>query len=260
MNLDLFASPKPADPQEYLNAFAAWQKAHTKDGTMREESSAEVYAHMWAAFSTWCVSKELGMDKIAAADLQAYLAARGGTDELSARYAWRLLHLIDRVLAHRSRQQQLPVNKSVAAVLEARPDIRFANAAKTDPLPDYLEAGAARRLVAFLSSARPGRSSPGLQWQTVRNRTAVALMLGAGLTPSDVRGLDLESVIVAGGRVKDVPWKLRLPGNGNSPGRETPVAAWAGQLLRYWLEVRLSAGVQGNMAFPRPERASLGAR
>ena len=32
--------------------------------------------------------------------------------------------------------------------------------------------------------------------------------------------------------------------------RETPVAPWAGQLLRYWLDVRAEQGVPGSMVFP----------
>ena len=54
----------------------------------------------------------------------------------------------------------------------------------------------------------------------------------------------------AGGTTKNTPWKLRVAGDGNAPSRETPIAAWAGQLLRYWLDVRLAQGIPGSMVFP----------
>lgn len=42
---------------------------------------------------------------------------------------------------------------------------------------------------------------------------------------------------------KDVPWKLKVPGNGNRRARETPVAPWAGQLLRQWITTRAEIGL-----------------
>lgn len=75
-------------------------------------------------------------------------------------------------------------------------------------------------------------------------------MLGAGITLGEVRALKLDDVAADGGRTKDVPWKLRVAGNGNAPAREAPVAPWAGQLLRYWLEVRTEQGIPGSMLFP----------
>ena len=62
--------------------------------------------------------------------------------------------------------------------------------------------------------------------------------------------LKLADVVVHGGRSKDVPWKMRVAGNGNAPARETPLAPWAGRLLRYWLEVRREQGIPGAMLFP----------
>ena len=60
----------------------------------------------------------------------------------------------------------------------------------------------------------------------------------------------MPDVVIDGGTTKSVPWKPRVAGNGNSPARETPVAPWAGQLLRYWLDVRVEHGVPRVMAFP----------
>ena len=37
-------------------------------------------------------------------------------------------------------------------------------------------------------------------------------MLGAGVTSGEVRALELDDVVVSGGRGKDIPWKLRVKG------------------------------------------------
>ena len=44
-------------------------------------------------------------------------------------------------------------------------------------------------------------------------------MLGAGVTPGEVRGLELEDAVTTGGRGNNVPWKLQVKGNGNAPAR-----------------------------------------
>ena len=86
-----------------------------------------------------------------------------------------------------------------------RPDIRYANAPGTEPLPEFLPASEAKRLVTFLSAVMPGRATAGQPWQEVRNRASVGLMLGAGLTPDEVRALELADVVVDGGTTKPVP-------------------------------------------------------
>ena len=250
MNLDLFANADVASPAEYLEAFSAWLATSEHAGLLQRESSAEVYEHMWSALTAWGVGNGLRLSEIDASDLEAYLGSRGGSSELSARYACRLLRLVDRILSHHARAHDLPPNPAATALMAYRPDIRFSHSHDMDPLPGFLPASEAKRLVTFLSAVRPGRGTAGQPWQEVRNRASVGLMLGAGLTPGEVRALDLAAVVGEGGAAKGVPWKLRVAGNGNGPARETPVAAWAGQLLRYWLDVRAEQGVPGVMLFP----------
>ena len=249
---DLFAadeSPTAAGPSAYNAAFAAWLADANGRAQMRE-SSTDVYEHMWSAWTAWAVGKGVRFENIMAADLEAYLLSRGGSDDLSPRYAWRLLRLVDRVLSSHARAHALVGNTAAADLMAARPDIRFANAHKAEELPDYLPAGQARQLVAYLSVVRPGRATAAQAWQEIRDRSSVALMLGAGLTPGEVRGLKTTDAVTEGGRSRDVPWKLRIDGNGNAPARETPVSHWAGQLLRYWLKVRAEQNIPGLMMFP----------
>jgi integrase len=250
MNLDLFADTSLASPAQYQEAFTDWLRQAEKLQGLSRESSVDVYQHMWSALAAWAVGNGLRLVDLTAGDLSDYLASRGGADELSARYAWRLMRLVERVLGHYCRVHDLPPNSAATQLLEARPDIRYANASESDPLPEFLPASEAKLLVTYLSAVRPGRAAAGQQWQEVRNRASVGLMLGAGITPGEVRALELKDVVVVGGTTKNVPWKLRIAGNGNAPARETPLAPWAGQLLRYWLDVREGQGIPGSMLFP----------
>lgn len=250
INLDLFAEAPGSNLPAYRESMDAWLAEVGRAGRLQRESSIDVYEHMWTAMATWAVGNSLAVDALTADDLDTYLATRGGADELSDRYAWRLLRLVDRVLQHRARHHGTEQNHAAAQALARRPELRFANAHDKDPLPAFLPAAEAKMLVTYLSAVRPGRTATKQPWQDVRNRAAVGLMLGAGVTPGEVRALELEDVAINGGRGKNIPWKLQIKGNGNSPARETPVAPWAGQLLRYWLDIRAEQQVPGSMLFP----------
>ena len=257
MNLDLFADDQTSLIGAYQDAMQAWLKAAGQAGQLQRKSSAAVYDHMWFAFTTWAVGKGIAMATLSASDLDAYLQSRGGANELTDRYAWRLLRLVDRVQVHHAGVHDLVPNRAAAELLAATPRLRYANNSDTKPLPEFLAASEAKRVVTYLSAVRPRKAESGHEsgqvWQEVRNRAAVGLNLGAGLTPGEVRALELDDVVVAGGAggtSQGVPWKLSVTGNGNSPARETPVAPWAGQLLRFWLEVRTEQGIPGTMMFP----------
>ena len=251
LNLDLFHDHSGrASLEQYELALRDWLAARRSDGQLRQESSVEVYEHMWAALAQWAVGQGVAIDDLAAEDLQRYLNSRGGSDELSNRYAARLLSLIDRVLMHRAHKTQTPPNTAVKDLLARRADLRFANSGERDGLPEFLHASQAKQLVTFLSAVRPGRTGSPQSWQEVRNRASVGLMLGSGITPGEVRALTLDDVYRDGGRSRGLPWKLRVPGNGNSASRETPIAPWAGHLLAYWLSVRAEQSIPGKMLFP----------
>lgn len=245
----------------FADAFAAWLGDQRGTGTLRRPGATEVYQAMWESFSAWCLgqSPRVSLQSLSLHDLQAYQAARFGRKasdlSLSPRYVLRLMRLIDRVLRHHAAHNDSLPNTAAADWVAAHPEIRYADAEREDPLPEYLSVGEARQLIAYLSSARPrpGRSRDALAtmtWQEVRNRASVALQLGAGLTPGDVRALTLDSPVVHGSRVQGRPWKLQVPGNGTSLPRETPVAPWAAELLQYWLEVRREARVADSFLFP----------
>jgi len=257
---DLFDTPDAPLPG-WMAAFEAWLADSHARGHLPQRSSQQAYREIWTVLVKWAVAEQppVTLDTLGAADLQAFLRSRTGAGavdaELSPRYVWRLLHLVDRVLAHHARRHGLAPSGAARAVLESRPEWRYANAALNDTLPEHLSALQARRLVDHLSGFRPrpgrsGRTTPANDWQSLRNVAAVALQLGAGLTPGEVRTMRLEHVVVDGGRRPGQPWKLVVPADGSTPARETPLAGWSAQVLQHWLQVRAQAGIAGAQLFP----------
>jgi len=254
-----YGEPTPAQALRF--AFEAWLADQQALGSLRQPSSIQVYRDMWGGFMAWCLgcSPPVTLASLDTQDLKTFQGARFGMkspdQSLSPRHALRLLRLIDRVLRHHAARTGEALNTAAADWIAAQPRIRYAEAAEADPLPEFLSAAEARHLIGFLSSARP-RNSAGrdaqqaFSWQQIRNCTSVALQLGSGLTPADVRALSLQSVTIQGGKVRDRPWKLAVPGNGNSPAHEAPIAPWAGDLLQHWLQVRAEAGIAGGYLFP----------
>lgn len=247
-----------------MQAFERWLDNQRALGLLRERASVQVYRDMWGGFVGWCSAQRprVTIDNLNAVDLHAFQAARYGMKSsdlsLSPRHALRLMRLIDRVLKHHAGTSEQQPNRAAERWLSDNPHVRYAEAASADPLPDYLSVSEAKSLINFLSAARPRPAltdaerdaQSTMTWQDVRNRVSVALQLGAGLTPGDVRGLSLTSPTSTGGKVRARPWKLAVPGNGNSPAHETPVAPWAGELLAHWLQVRAQAGIPGEHLFP----------
>lgn len=260
-SLCLFDDAPHAKAPVMQAAFDAWLTDARAGAALRQEGSIALYRRMWDVFVQWCLGQNpaVGLDTLRQDDLQAFQAARFGLKSpdlsLTPRYTLRLMRLIDRVLRHHAAQDDSLPNTAAADWIAAHPEVRYADAAHADPLAEYLDVTEARTLITYLSAARPrpGTNSAALTamaWQELRNRSSVALQLGAGLTPGDVRNLTLEAPVHDGGRVRQRPWKLRVPGDGNSRPRETPVAPWAAELLQHWLQVRAAAGIQGPYLFP----------
>ena len=250
---DLFDEATVPTLQTYLDAFESWLVVREQFGSIREASSVAVYRSMWSALSAWCVSRGLHLDDLKPAHFEAYLQSRAGSDDLSARYSWRLLMLADAVQSHRARTFAMPRNRSAHELLMSTPEWRFANAADKTPLPDHLSAAEARHLVVWLldpANEADAAGAPAHTWQALRNRAAVALQLGAGLKPGDIRAATVDGVVCEGARVAGLPWKIRLPQHGSIPAREAPIAPWAARLLRTWLDTRCALQVAGTALFP----------
>ena len=242
--------------QAYEGAFTAWLQARRDSGQIRRESSADLYQDIWGSFSAWCAGQNppVALASLNRTHLLAFQGSRTGVKNaaLSARHALRVLRLIDQVVQHWSAANVQCPSTAAQEAIELQPIIRYAESGLDTRLPHALDPREARRLIIFLSRARPRLDScaVSLDWHVLRNRVAVALQLGAGLGPSDIRFLTLGSPITAGGPVKDRPWKLEVPSDGTAPAHETPVARWAAELLKHWLSIRSEQAIEGNWLFP----------
>lgn len=217
---------------------------------------------MWHAFAAFCATRALDLDDVRPTDIEAFFHGRSAgkgnekfrsprrSPDLSLRYCWRMLTLIDRMMRFVAQEENRPANTAAQQLLQ-QPAYRYANASHTDPLPEYYTEAQAERLIAYLTAISHADTFSGpVSWKEARDRTAVALMLGGGLSPGDVRALVLRGVVSEGGREAALPWKLALPGNGNSPARETPLAQWAGRQLAFWMTVRTQQGIAGELVLP----------
>ncbi len=254
---DLFETPVgQGSLAEFMAAFESWLAQAQMAQRVRRQSSRDVYEDIWQAFVRWCLSQApvVGLDHITESHLEQFLLSRKGSGqvgELTDRYARRVLDLVDQVLTHRAVVLGAVHNDAAKRLIRATPRLRTANL-QAAPLPDYLPADEARQLVQYLGEAIPKGAAECATargpWQELRNRTAVALHLGAGVTPGEVRALALDAPIVDGARRTGVPWKLVVPADGQRAQREAPVAPWAGALLRHWLAVRETIGFASDPA------------
>ncbi len=239
----------------YAQAFGAWRATMRAKGDITSEQGWAVYEDMWVAFARQCTrpGQVVPIEDLRLDNLERFIRTRGSRagDLPTPRYVWRLLHLIDRVLTHAALARRASPPTVAMDLLGTRREWRYAQARRHDVI-DYLAPGPARRLVDHLSRvrARPGRATPATPWQQVRNCTALALQLGAGLTPGEVRALTLACAVEfashpeAGGR------RLHVPAGTHAPARKVPVAPWAAQLLRHWLRRRQDLAIPGEWLLP----------
>lgn len=259
---DLFSDQTPGYI-EYLQAFEAWLDDLDRAGRIRTTSSRALYRDMWLSFAAWATGHNpaLRLDNLTAEHLESFTATRRarpnrhdpeGPAETSARYRLRLLRLIDRVLEHRNRARRAAPGEpnAAAALIESDDTVHYADVHPARL--DYLRADEAKRLVLFLSQARPrGRAAaPAQKWQELRDRASVALQLGGGLTPGEIRAARTEHLQIGGGVAQRAAWKIYVPASPSTPDRDAPIAPWAGQLLNHWCEVRASFGIPGSWLFP----------
>jgi hypothetical protein len=139
-------------------------------------------------------------------DLRLFLATAGTGEgevakprtrkgDLSDRYAWRMLHLVDRVLSFGLSKSGEHATTAARELMQEEP-FRYANAGDRDPVAEVLADADARRLIGHVTAIRSQELDVSFSWKEARDRTAVALMLGAGLSPGDLRALEMTGVTI----------------------------------------------------------------
>lgn len=222
-------------------AWALWQQRARARALLRKATSEEVYASVWRALALWSCGRGLAPQSLRASDLAAFLADRASAHGLTPRHAWRITRLVERVLLIYHQELGLPPSSAVGQLLEQRPDIRYANASRFDELPEAMPPREAARLAHYL--AQPFQQ--GEPWQAQRNRAAVALHLGAGLTPAELRALRLRDVLLQGTAAA-----VQLPAAGGQPARRLPLPPWARRAQSCWQQLRAELGIPGEQYLP----------
>lgn len=263
--------------------FEDWLAEEHRLGRLHRDSSQAVYRAMWGALSAWCLGQSPAIRRLADLGpdaLASYIRSReqGAQDgqSLTPRYEWRLLSLVRRVQAWAASVP--PTHTAAEALLTQRPHVRLANLQRSGEHADYLLAHEVRALLrSFAVQHQLARLGQLVRWQDLRNVTAAALQLGAGLGPGDVRALtcrDVEPLRTARQLTTPVhaAWPdrapgatlprraardyrptghwVRVPANGNAPTHESPLADWAARLLQAWLQVRRQLEIPGDWLLP----------
>ena len=250
--------PQLAQVSSATSVFDDWLVSSSGPIRGLSEDTESVQRAMWNAFEVWCQNHKISAATLTGGELHAYLLSREGlvpASELTPRYAWRLVTLVDRICNHMASVQGRGSNHAAAELLESLPDVKHANAESLEPVPQALTDAQDRMLVAYLESYVPNDPKAFLQlqskiaWQDLRNRVGVALQRGAGLTPLEIRTLTVDSVFVDPDPLKG-PWKVRAPATGSSPAHDAPLARWARPLMTYWLQWRRELKIAGDWLLP----------
>lgn len=230
------------------------------NGVLTQKTSLAVYHDMWNAFSRWYheENRSTTFTELTRTDLLSYIDLRGRIRQsdskglpLSPRYVHRLLDLVDRLLAYEAQLTDQEPNGVARELLLSRKAWREAFKGEA-VLPDYLNPSEAKKLILFLvaSCPRDAGESGHEDWRTLRVKASLALMLGAGVTPGEIRELSTNALVSDGGRRGDLVWKVRIPAIGSSRTREVPVPTWSGRLLAHWIRVRSHECLAGPYLFP----------
>ncbi len=258
MQLSLLAPETDVVSDEPMTAWV-----HSHSPALRQDSR-DRYQAIWRSFAAFANLHERTLASIDVAFLEGFLEEieprTGAGSDISPQYAWRVLDLIHKVMSHQAVQAQERPNTAAAQLL-GTDRFRYVNARHNEPLSEALEAAVAARLVRLLTvdAERIGLKPT---WKLERDRTALALMLGSGLTPAEVRTLRLSDLSLRAVRGAQMPWKIRVSGTAKTLAHDAPIAHWARRRLQRWLLTRDAFGLAHETVFPatmnRPEWTDVG--
>lgn len=252
--------------QEFETAFDAWLASESN--RIRRDTSREIYRSIWSSFardlppdvSVLDITSDMvasyletGASRLAKAEAHAGedQAVEGG-QKLSIRYQARVASLIERVMNHHAEATQAEVVGEPAVRVLMRKNPELANALKREtreePAMDLLSEEEHERVKRYLVQRGQDDLEPDavIKWSDVRDRTSMALQLGGGLSPSDVRELTMgKGTLTRSGL-------LFVPKNGKLFQRYTAVDRWAAELLEAWVQALRERGTPSGVDFVFP--------
>lgn len=248
--MDLQLTLLPADEQQTIdNMFENWL---LEQRPVIRHDSGQAYRSIWHSYAGFLLQFGYAPETIDASSLTLFIdeiEPRAGAGEtVSPRYAWRVIDLVDKVTRYAAKRAGTQPNQAAAALL-ASERFRYVNARDNEPLPQTLDATGGARLVKQLTN---NAELIGLRstWKLERDRTALALMLGSGITPLEVRSLTLSDIYFKTQRGKQSPWKIRVSATAKTVEHDAPIAHWARRCLLRWIEARNGLNLTHQDLFP----------
>ncbi len=260
--------------EEFRNAFEAWVISEASN--IKRETSREIYRTIWGSFAR-DLPTDVSISGITSEMVASYLVTGASklaseeskddtgiskirTEILSIRYQARVASLIEKVMDHHEKVTKTVIAGESAVRTLLRRTPALANALKRetreeptlDVLSDEEHAALKIRLIEDGKADITGNGA--IKWSAARDRTSMALQLGAGLSPSDVRELTMSDSTSKG---MDVNWNsgsrfLFVPKNGKLFKRHTLVDSWAGVLLDQWIHTLRDRESLNRVAFVFP--------
>jgi integrase len=241
---------------EFEKACEEW--IASEKGAIKLKSSHAVYRAIWNAFARF-VGPDVSLLDVTSGMVGAYLesrdaaaAARGNNEtgnqkdaaKLTLRYQARVARLIERIMEHHATTKGVSFEgmSPLEALMKANPALGAAltHDQNNEPALEYLSERDHQKLKDLLitSCAADLELREGREWSDMRDRASMALQLGAGLTPSDVREVTMEEIgrQKKGARGGDGSKRfIRVPKNGKIAERNVLVDAWAAKILDGWV-------------------------
>jgi len=243
--------------KEFEKAFEVWVASEANN--IKREASREIYRVIWSSFARG-LPPDVSMLEITSEMVAGYLVAGASnlateesgkdagflkvrTEALSIRYQARVASLIEKIMDHHVKVNEMEIegDSAVRALMRRTPALANAlkREAREEPALDLLTAQEHAALkTRLIEDGQADMTDDGsIKWSLARDRTSMALQLGAGLSPSDVRELTMGENASKG---PDSNWTsgsrfLFVPSNGKLFKRYTLVDPWAEKLMDQWI-------------------------
>lgn len=245
--VDLLGDHLSLSTPALLALFEDWvDQARTRQGFKLRDSSIEQYAEGWRAWVEFSTKHHLDSLNPSTCELRQFVSHREQTTHLGGlgeRHTWRLLRLIERVLAFHAERCDRPACEAVRQLLQSDLELKWANARNKTPPPEFLSDQQFEDLTQRFSSLITALPYAKGAWNVVRNHLAVALHLGAGLSNTELLGLRWKDVSESQIAADQTLRRLWIEPTATTQGRFTPVALFAWQLLTRWKTLVLDLGI-----------------
>jgi site-specific recombinase XerD len=260
--------------EEFEVAFQTWLVSEASH--IKRETSREIYRAIWSSFardlpigvSVSGITSEMvagylvtGASKLAAGESgEDAGVSKIRTEALSIRYQARVASLIEKIMDHHAKvtETKLEGESAVRALMRRTPALADALKRETreepalDVLTDQEHTALKMRLIE--DGKADMASNATVKWSAARDRTSMALQLGAGLSPIDVRELTMGEGSSKG---LEPNWNrgsrfLFVPKSGKLFKRYTLVDPWAGELMDQWIHTLRDRESLSRVAFVFP--------